>query len=166
MIVKRLHSTIHLDRDAMVGETTKAKKPVNVLLVEDDLGDAKITMEAFKAFRVPLKVSRVRDGEEAVDYLRQKGEFQEASRPDLIFLDLKMPKKNGFEVLADIKNDSHLEAIPVMVLTSSCAPEDIQAAYEAKANFYITKPTKVDEFFAAMKHVEEFWIEKMVFPSE
>ncbi len=150
----------------MVGESTEDSKPVSILLVEDDLGDVKLTMEAFKAFHVPLKVSRVRDGEEAVNYLRKKGEFQEAPRPDLIFLDLKMPKKNGFEVLSDIKNDTNLEAIPVMILSGSRSPEDIQAAYEAKANFYITKPAKVDEFFAAMNYVEEFWLKKREFAPE
>lgn len=150
----------------MAGETPLTGKPVNVLLVDDDLGDVKLTMEAFKAFHVPLKVSRVRDGEEAVEFLRQKGEYQGVSRPDLIFLDLKMPKKNGFEVLSDIKNDSNLASIPVMVLTGSKSPEDIQAAYEAKANFYISKPANFDEFLAAMNYVEEFWFQKREFAPE
>jgi CheY-like chemotaxis protein len=135
-------------------------RPAQILLVEDDLGDVKLALEAFKAFKTPLKVARARNGEEAVNYLRQKGEFQAAPRPDIIFLDLKMPGKDGFEVLSDIKNDPDLHTIPVLVLTGSNAPEDILAAYEAKANFFIQKPVKIDEYFAAMNYVEEVWLMK------
>ncbi len=144
----------------MTAEALKAR-PAKILLVDDDLGDVKMTLEAFKAFTVPLKVFRARDGEEAIDYLRQRGEHHAAPKPDLIFLDLNMPKKNGFEVLFDIKNDPHLKSIPVLVLTGSKAAEDMHAAYEAKANFYMVKPAKVDEYFAAMNYVEEFWLKGM-----
>jgi chemotaxis family two-component system response regulator Rcp1 len=141
-------------------------RPAKILLVDDDLGDVKMTLEAFKAFKVPLKVFRARDGEEAIDYLRQRGEHRAAPRPDLIFLDLNMPKKNGFEVLFDIKSDPDLKAIPVLVLTGSKAPEDMHAAYEAKANFYMVKPSKVDQYFAAMNYVEEFWLKGMELTAE
>jgi CheY-like chemotaxis protein len=144
----------------MVQATLKTR-PAEILLVDDDLGDVKLTMEAFKAFKIPLKVSRARDGEEAIDFLRKKNGYQSAANPDLIFLDLKLPRKSGFEVLAEIKQDSALKTIPVLVLTSSNSTEDIVAAYEANANFYIVKPTKVDEFWAAMKYVEEYWLAKM-----
>jgi chemotaxis family two-component system response regulator Rcp1 len=149
----------------MIAEAVKTR-PAKILLVDDDLGDVKMTLEAFKAFKVPLKVFRARDGEEAIDYLRQRGEHRAASRPDLIFLDLNMPKKNGFEVLQDIKKDPHLKAIPVLVLTGSNAPEDMHAAYEAEANFYMVKPAKVDQYFAAMNYVEEFWLKGMEFTAE
>src|SRR5580698_6766158 len=142
----------------MVTETQKSARPVRILLVEDDLGDANLTAEAFKESKIPVDMKRAADGEDALKYLRKEGAYRGVASPDLILLDLNMPRKTGLEVLDEIKNDPRLSEIPVLVLTCSKSDADIRRAYDAKANFYIVKPTDLNEFYAAMKYVEEIWL--------
>lgn len=133
-------------------------RSLHVLLVEDNLGDVTLIMEAFRGSKWPIQVSRVRDGEEAMDYLRGKGRWVHAIRPDLILLDLNMPKKPGLEVLQEVKRDPGLRDIPVVVLTNSKLDADVRKAYESRANFYLVKPTDLDELFVAMRYVEDIWL--------
>ncbi len=132
-------------------------RPVEVLLVEDNPGDARLTVEAFKGFRSQNNLHIVEDGEEAMDFLRRKNGYAGAPRPDLILLDLNLPRKDGREVLAEIKADKELKAIPVVVLTTSEAQSDINKAYELQANCYITKPGGIQEFVAVMKSIQYLW---------
>src|ERR1700733_14183276 len=133
--------------------TQKINRALDVLLVEDDHGDALLTFEAFKDFKVPVDLIRVKDGEEAMAYLKKENNYFGVRTPDLILLDLNMPKKNGQEVLEEIKNDPQLNEIPVLILTSSKSDVDIRKAYEAKADFYIAKPTDLAGFYEAMRYV-------------
>jgi CheY-like chemotaxis protein len=132
------------------------KQPVEILLVDDDPADVQLTQEALQEGRVPSRVNVVGDGEEALAYLRGEGEYATALLPDLILLDLKMPRKSGLELLAEIKADDALRRIPVIVLTTSDAPEDILKAYDLQASCYITKPSDLDEFQRVMDSMREF----------
>ena len=136
---------------------TELGKPIEILLVEDNPGDVRLTMELLKESKIRNRVSVVDDGIEATAYLRKEGEFSEAPRPDLILLDLNMPRKDGREVLAEIKQDPALKRIPVVVLTASSAEEDIVRSYELHANAYITKPVDLDQFAKVVRSIEEFW---------
>jgi two-component system, chemotaxis family, response regulator Rcp1 len=140
-----------------MAQTQSTTRPVKILLVEDDLGDATLTVEAFKDFKTPIELTRVMDGEEAISYLKKEGEYSSVSSPDLVLLDLNMPKKNGLEVLNEIKNDPKWNEIPVLILTCSKANVDILKAYEAKANFYLVKPPDLFGLYDTMKFVEEVW---------
>src|SRR5256885_4331650 len=128
---------------------------VEILLVEDNPADARLTMEAFKASRLPHCLSHTQDGIEALEYLRREGRYSQAQRPDLILLDLNLPRKDGREVLYDIKTDQELRRIPVVVLTTSQAQEDIQRAYSLFANCYICKPMELDDFTRIVESMEE-----------
>jgi len=141
-------------------------KPIEILLVEDNPGDARLTMELLKESKIRNRVSVVDDGIEATAYLRKEGEFSEAPRPDLILLDLNMPRKDGREVLAEIKQDPALKRIPVVVLTASSAEEDIVRSYELHANAYITKPVDFDQFAKVVQSIEEFWFTIVKLPRE
>jgi len=132
-------------------------KPVEVLLVEDNPGDVRLTLEALKEGKVNNHLSVVEDGVEALAFLRREGKYADASRPDLILLDLNLPKKDGREVLAEIKTDEDLKRIPVVVLTTSKAEEDILKTYNLHANCYITKPVDFDQFVIVVRLVEDFW---------
>ncbi len=132
-------------------------KPVEVLLVEDNPGDVRLTLEAFKEGKVNNRLSVVEDGVEALAFLRREGKYADASRPDLILLDLNLPKKDGREVLAEIKADEDLKRIPVVVLTTSKAEEDILKTYNLHANCYITKPVDFDQFVIVVRLIEDFW---------
>lgn len=133
-------------------------RAVRILLVEDNPGDAALTLEAMKDFKIPVEVTRVPDGDDALAYLKKEGAYSGVPLPDLILLDLNMPKKSGVEVLAEIKGTPPWEKIPVLVLTSSQAEADIQKAYDSKANFYIVKPPDLFGLFDTMKYVEEVWL--------
>lgn len=133
-------------------------KPVEILLVENNPGDIRLTKEALKEGKVLNKLHVVMDGVEALAFLRREGKYSDAVRPDLILLDLNMPKKNGREVLAEIKEDEDLRRIPVVVLTVSSDEEDILKAYNSHANCYVTKPVDLDQFFKIVKSIEEFWL--------
>jgi CheY-like chemotaxis protein len=131
---------------------------VHILLAEDDFADANLTLEIFKKSKIPMEVERVKDGVEALAYLRRQGPYAKARRPDLILLDLNMPRMGGIEVLENIKKDPTLENIPVLILTCSKSDLDRVKAYESKANFFVVKPSDLEQFFAFIKYLEEFWL--------
>src|SRR2546430_14380095 len=132
-------------------------RPVEILLVEDNPGDIRLTMEVLKESTVRTNLSVVKDGVEALAFLRRGGHYTDAPRPDLILLDLNLPKKDGREVLADIKDDADLRMIPVVVLTTSQADEDILKSYRHHANSYITKPVDFSGFTKVVHAIDEFW---------
>lgn len=132
-------------------------KSVEILLVEDNPGDIRLTLEALKDFKVLNHVGVATDGVEALAYLRHEGKYREAVRPDLILLDLNLPKKDGREVLEAIKGNGELRRIPVVVLTTSEAEQDILKAYDLHANSYIAKPVDLEQFMRVVKLVEDFW---------
>ena len=131
--------------------------PADVLLVEDNPGDVRLTREAFREGRIENALHVVTDGVEAMDFLLQRGDHADAARPDLVLLDLNLPRKNGDEVLAEIRDDSDLKTIPVVVLTGSKAQEDVVKSYELCANAYLTKPVDPMEFIEVVKELERFW---------
>jgi chemotaxis family two-component system response regulator Rcp1 len=139
---------------------------VQILLVEDNPGDVRLTREALKEAKFRNTVQVVGDGIEALAYLRQQGPYSGAMRPHLIMLDLNLPRMDGREVLAAIKKDADLRRIPVVVLSSSEAETDIARAYELHANAYVTKPVDIDHFLAVVKAIEEFWVEIVKLPSQ
>jgi len=132
-------------------------KPIEILLVEDNPGDVRLTLETLQDVRALGRVSVVRDGVQALAFLRRQGQYAQAPRPDLIFLDLNLPKKDGHQVLAELKSDENLKRIPVIVLTTSSAAEDIGKAYDLYANCYIVKPVDLDQFIAVIDAIESFW---------
>ena len=131
---------------------------VSVLLVEDNPGDVRLMREALAAIGMSKSLSVVEDGEQALSFLKQRGVYSEAPRPDLIFLDLNLPRKDGREVLAEIKESSDLRRIPVIVLTTSESEIDVKRAYELHANCYVKKPTDLDEYLSVVKACESFWL--------
>jgi CheY-like chemotaxis protein len=142
----------------MTLETAKNSRVLDILLVEDDNADAVLVFEAFKDFKTPVDLIRVKDGEEALAYLKKEGKYDKAHTPDLVLLDLNMPKKGGLEVLREMKNNPKLKEITVVVLTSSQSNKDTEDTYEAKANFYMVKPSDFTGFCDAMKFLEETWL--------
>jgi CheY-like chemotaxis protein len=132
--------------------------PMDILLVDDNPGDVRMVVEALKEALPAARLSVAVDGVEAIRFLRREGRYYKAPRPDLIFLDLRLPKKSGFDVLAEIKQDPTLANIPVVVQTSSEASTDVQRAYSLHANCYITKPSDLDEFSRTMRVLAEFWV--------
>ena len=141
-------------------------KPVEILLVEDNPGDVRLTIEALKDGKVHNNLSVVNDGVEALAFLRHEGKYADAPRPDLVLLDLNLPRKDGRQVLEEIKADSKLRRIPVVVLTTSQAEEDILKAYNLNANCYITKPVDLDQFMKVVKMIEDFWLTVVKLPGE
>lgn len=133
-------------------------RPIEILLVEDNPGDARLTMEALKDAKVRNHIATVGDGVEAMSFLRRKDTYADAPRPDLILLDLNLPRKDGREVLAEVKTDPDLKRIPVVVLTTSTAEEDILKTYDLHANCYITKPVGLGQFVNIVKSFERFWL--------
>ncbi len=132
--------------------------PIEVLLVEDNPGDVRLTKEALKEGKMQINLSVVVDGLDAMAFLRKEGKYKEVPTPDLILLDLNLPKKDGREVLADIKKDNNLKLIPVVVLTTSDAEQDIMKTYELHVNCYITKPVDYEQFITVVKSIEDFWL--------
>jgi len=132
--------------------------PIEILLVEDNPGDVRLAREALKENKVENNLHVVEDGVLAMEFLRKQGKYQNATRPDLILLDLNLPKKDGREVLAEIKADTNLKRIPVVMLTISKAEEDILRAYNLHVNCYITKPIDLDQFIKVVRTVEDFWL--------
>ncbi|MDI9884454.1 response regulator [Streptomyces sp. HNM0645] len=135
-----------------------ATKPIEVLLVEDDPGDELMTREAFEDNKIGNTLHVVRDGEEALDFLYRRGAHRDAPRPDLILLDLNLPKYDGRQVLERIKADSDLTHIPVVVLTTSAAEEDILRSYRLHASAYVTKPVDLEQFIAAIRKIDDFFV--------
>jgi CheY-like chemotaxis protein len=145
-------------------QTSKNVRPVQILLVEDNPGDVGLTIEALKEATVLNKLTVVKDGIEALALLRRQGQHAHAARPDLILLDLNLPKKDGREVLAEIKADDNLKRIPVIVLTTSQNEQDVVKSYNLHANCYITKPLDLDQFIKVVKSIEDFWLGIVVLP--
>ena len=142
------------------------EKPRVILLVEDNKADIRLIEEALKNSSIAYQMVTARDGVEAMAYLRQEGEYVNALRPDLIVLDLNLPKKDGREVLGEIKSDPKLKRIPVIVLTTSSNEEDIYHSYDLNANCYITKSRNLSQLFSVVKRIEEFWLATVTLPSE
>ena len=141
-------------------------RPVEILLVEDNPGDVRLTREALREGKVHNVLHVVPDGVEALRFLRREDQYAEAVRPDLILLDLNLPKKDGREVLQDVKADPALRNIPVVVLTSSQAEQDIARAYDLHANCYVTKPVDLDQFIHVVRTIEDFWFTIVKLPTE
>lgn len=139
-------------------EQGESGEPVDILLVEDNLGDVRLTQEAFKEGNIANMLHVVGDGIEALDFLYQRGDYADAPQPDIILLDLNLPRKNGDEVLAEINEDGDLSRIPVLVLTSSEAEEDVVKSYDLHANAYLTKPVEPDAFMETVRTFEKFWL--------
>jgi len=138
--------------------------PIEILLVEDNPGDVELTREALHDTKLHMNLSVVSDGVDAMAFLRREGEYARAPRPDLILLDLNLPRKDGRGVLADVKQDPALRHIPVVVLTSSEAEQDIVRAYELHANCYVTKPVDLDQFVKIVQSIEQFWFTVVKLP--
>jgi len=143
-----------------------AGKTAEILLVEDNEGDILLTFEAFKSARVSNHISAVRDGEEAIEYLHKQGQFHDAITPDIILLDLNLPKKDGRQVLQEIKQHPDLKRIPVVVLTSSKSEWDVVNTYNRHANSYIVKPVTLEKFAEVISAIENFWFTIVVLPSD
>jgi CheY-like chemotaxis protein len=139
-------------------------KIVDVLLVEDSAADADLVREAIDGGKLIINLTVVGDGEEALDYLKRRGKFKDVLRPDLVLLDLNLPKKNGREVLREVKADLDLSTIPIVVLTTSSADEDILQSYQLHANAYIAKPVEFESFIKIVSQVTEFWLSLVVLP--
>lgn len=146
--------------------TKIAAKPIEILLVEDSKGDVGLIEEVFEDAKIRNNLRVVEDGEEAILYLRGEGQFSGVLRPDIILLDLNLPKKDGREVLEEIKNDDDLKKIPVVVLTTSKAEADVLKSYNLHANAYVTKPVDFDQFIKVIKSIEDFWLEVVRLPSK
>jgi two-component system, chemotaxis family, response regulator Rcp1 len=144
--------------------TPELVRPVEILLVEDNPGDVRLTMEALKEAKVINNLTVLKDGEEALSYLRRQGSYAHAKRPHLILLDLNLPRKDGREVLAQIKADEVLKRIPVVVLTTSQDEQDVLRSYNLHANCYITKPVDLDQFITVVRTIEDFWLGIVVLP--
>jgi CheY-like chemotaxis protein len=139
-------------------------RPVEILLVEDNPGDERLTREALKEGKVYSNLHWVKDGVEAMEFLRRQGKYASVPRPDIILLDLNLPKKDGREVLHDIKNDDALKRIPVVVLTTSKAEEDVLRTYNLHANCYVTKPVDLEKFIVVVKSIDVFWLTVVTLP--
>ena len=144
--------------------TTTAGRPIEILLVEDNPGDVRLTKEALKEDKVSNNLHVVGDGMDALAWLRREGDFTDSPRPDIILLDLNLPKKDGREVLSEIKSDDELKRIPVVVLTTSRAEEDVLKAYNFNANCYITKPVDLEQFIKVVKSIKDFWLSIVKLP--
>jgi len=141
-------------------------KPVEILLVEDNEGDIGLIEEVFEEAKIRNTLHIAEDGEEAILFLRGEGKFSGSPRPDIILLDLNLPKKDGREVLREIKEDNHLKNIPVVVLTTSRAEKDILRSYDLHANAYVTKPLDFDQLIKVVKSIENFWLEIVKLPTK
>ncbi len=140
-------------------------RAIEILLVEDSPSDTELTIEALHEAKIRNRLSRVEDGVEAMEFLRRKDAYSQAPRPDLILLDLNLPRKDGREVLAELKSDPDLRTIPVVVLTTSKADQDVFRAYQLQANCYITKPVDFEQFVNVVRSIEHFWLEVVTLPS-
>jgi len=148
-----------------MSSTSRGGEPIEILLVEDDEDHADLTTEALAGGKIRNRVSRVEDGVEALAFLRREGKYRDAPRPDLILLDLNMPRKDGQEVLEEIKADPALKRIPVVMLTTSKEDEHVLRAYEGHVNCYIVKPVDLEKFTAAIRSIEHFWFSIVKLPA-
>ncbi len=143
----------------------KTLRPIDVLLVEDDPGDVELTRETIEASKIVVNLHVVEDGLQALAYLRKQANYADAVTPDLIFLDLNIPGKDGRQVLEELKHDETLRTIPVVVLTTSDSDEDIMRSYSLGANCYVTKPTGLDQFIKVVESIESFWFTLVKLPT-
>jgi two-component system, chemotaxis family, response regulator Rcp1 len=150
-------------QDHTMNESSSAK-PIDILLVEDNPDDADLTIGALREGKIRNVVQLVEDGEEAMSYLRREGKNTSAPRPDLILLDLNLPRKSGREVLAEIKGDQDLKRIPVVIMTTSKSEQDVFQAYNLHANCYVTKPVDLDQFIGVVRQIEDFWLTVVKLP--
>jgi CheY-like chemotaxis protein len=144
--------------------TGRYGRPLEILMVEDNPGDVRLAVEAFKEGKILSRLSVVEDGSSALDFLRRASGYEDAPRPDLILLDLNLPRRDGREVLAEVKTDEDLLDIPVIVLTTSKSDEDVSRAYHLHANCYINKPVDLDQFLAVIRSIETFWLTTVRLP--
>ncbi len=147
-----------------MSSTDKESRQIEILLVEDNPGDARLTQEAMRAAKMTNVLHIVEDGEQAMEFLRRRSRFKDAPRPDLILLDFNMPKKDGRMVLAEIKTDPDLKRIPVVILTTSRSEEDVLQAYDMHANAFVTKPVNLDQFMRIVALIDEFWLNVVTLP--
>ena len=138
--------------------------PIEILLVEDNLGDMRLTQEALKEGKVYNNLHWAKDGVEAIEFLNRRGKYESAPRPDIILLDLNLPRKDGREVLEEIKSDENLKQIPVVVLTTSKAEEDVARSYALHANCYVTKPVDLEKFIVVVQSIDRFWLTVVTLP--
>jgi len=150
----------------MNNDTLQGLKSIDILLVEDSPGDAELAKEALEESKLKNTLYIVEDGQEALDFLYKKGKYENVPRPDLMLLDLNMPKVDGREVLKIVKNDEHLRSIPVVILTTSRAEEDIIKSYNLHANCYISKPLNLDKFLEVVNAIESFWLSIVTLPKK
>lgn len=143
---------------------TVPPKPIEILLVEDNAADVRLTREALKEGKVLNRLSVVTDGEQAMEFLRRTGNYADAPKPDLILLDLNLPRKDGREVLAEVKMDSDLRRIPIVILTTSRSEEDVLRSYDLHANCFITKPVGLDQFLTVVESIQDFWLSIVCLP--
>ena len=143
----------------------KKSRPVNILLIEDNPGDVRLTQEAFKEGRIAINMEVVMDGVEAIKFLKNEPPYMDKFTPDLILLDLNLPKRDGREVLKEIKSNDFLKRIPVVILTTSNAEQDILKSYNLHVNCYINKPVDFDKFFDIIQKIEDFWLTTAVLPT-
>jgi len=141
------------------------KQIYDILLVEDNLGDILLTQEAFKRSKISVDIHSVIDGELAISYLNKEGEYSNVPKPDLVLLDLNLPKKNGKEVLAYIKNDAILKTIPVIILSTSTSSSDVKTVYELAANSYVSKPVDFNAFINVVEIIEKYWLRLAILPT-
>jgi two-component system, chemotaxis family, response regulator Rcp1 len=146
--------------------TRPTGRPIEILLVEDNPGDVRLTVEGLNEGKVRNNLHVAKDGVEALVFLRREGNYSEAVRPDLILLDLNLPRMDGREVLAEIKADPNLKTIPVVVLTTSRAEQDVLHSYQLQANCYITKPVDLEQFIHVVKSIEDFWLTVVTLPQK
>lgn len=144
---------------------TRPGRPIEILLVEDNPGDVRLTIEGLNEGKVRNNLHVAKDGVEALAFLRREGKYADATRPDLVLLDLNLPRKDGREVLSEIKADAALKTIPVVVLTTSRAEQDVLHSYQLQANCYITKPVDLEQFITVVKSIEDFWLTIVTLPS-
>lgn len=149
-------------RSDMMGQ--EMGDPIEILLVEDNAGDVRLTQEALEEAKVPNRLHIAQDGIAAVQFLKKQKPFAGVPEPDLVLLDLNIPKRSGFEVLDQIKTDPHLRHIPVIVLTSSSAEGDVLRSYQGYANSYVTKPADLEQYFKVVEIIDEFWLSTVRFP--
>ena len=148
-----------------MNEQLPSSEPVDILLVEDNPGDVRLTKEAFQEAQIQNKLYVATDGIEALDFLHQRGEYADAPRPDIVLLDLNLPRKDGDEVLDEIRSDEDLACLPVVILTSSGAEEDVVRSYELQANAFLTKPVDPAAFIDLVQSFQEFWLSVVRLPS-
>lgn len=139
-------------------------QPIRILLVEDNSADARLVMEVFKDFKIKNKIYHTKDGVEAIDFLYKNENYKDAPKPDIILLDLNLPKKDGREVLKEIKKDHDLKSIPVVILTTSNSEDDVMKTYSNHANCYITKPVDFEPFVNVLESIEKFWLKMVQLP--